>query len=83
MLEGALRVAKRLVLPPGERDSRSIPADVKSLVWQRDNGRCVECSATQYLEFDHIIPWSRGGATSFDNLQILCRGCNQAKGARL
>ncbi|KAA8888454.1 DUF2510 domain-containing protein [Nocardia colli] len=83
VLEGALRVAKRLVLAPGQRDSRSIPPDVKSEVWQRDGGRCQQCGDTHYLEFDHVIPLSRGGATSVGNLQILCRRCNLAKGTRL
>lgn len=31
------------------------------------------------LEADHIIPWSRGGTTTWDNLQLLCRSCNRAK----
>ncbi|MFD8247298.1 TerD family protein [Nocardia sp. NPDC059691] len=82
-LEGALRVAKRLVLTPGQRDTRSIPQEVKAEVWQRDGGRCVECGDGHYLEFDHVIPLSRGGATSAANLQILCRACNRAKGARI
>lgn len=82
-LEGALRVAKRLILTPGQQDTRSIPQEVKAEVWQRDGGKCVECGDGHYLEFDHIIPLSRGGATSAANLQILCRACNRAKGARI
>ncbi|WP_406272678.1 TerD family protein [Nocardia sp. NBC_00881] len=82
-LEGALRVAKRLVLTPGQRDTRSIPQEIKAEVWQRDGGKCVECGDGHYLEFDHVIPLSRGGATSAANLQILCRSCNRAKGARI
>ncbi|MFF0635097.1 HNH endonuclease [Nocardia sp. NPDC004151] len=82
-MEGALRVAKRLALTPGRRDTRSVPPDVKAVVWQRDGGRCVECGDTHYLEFDHIIPISRGGATSPANLQILCRACNRTKGAHI
>ncbi|GGL06444.1 TerD family protein [Nocardia jinanensis] len=82
-LEGALRIAKRLVLAPGQRDSRSISQEVKAEVWQRDGGRCVECGDSHYLEFDHVIPLSRGGATSAANLQILCRGCNRTKGANI
>ena len=39
--------------------------------------------AREYLEFDHIIPISLGGATSEDNLQILCRACNQKKSNRI
>ncbi|GAA5057917.1 TerD family protein [Nocardia callitridis] len=82
-LEGALRVAKRLVLTPGQLDTRSISQEVKAEVWQRDGGKCVECGDGHYLEFDHIIPLSRGGATSATNLQILCRSCNRTKGARI
>lgn len=83
VLEGALRVAKRLVLAPGQRDSRSIPPHVRAEVYQRDGGKCCQCGAIHYLEFDHVIPLSRGGATSVNNLQILCRQCNLDKGARL
>ncbi|MEV6068934.1 TerD family protein [Nocardia sp. NPDC052001] len=82
-MEGALRVAKRLTLSPGRRDTRSISQEIKAQVWQRDGGKCVECGESHYLEFDHIIPLSRGGATSAANLQILCRACNRAKGANL
>lgn len=83
VLEGALRVAKRLVLAPGQRDTRSIPPHVRAEVYQRDGGKCCQCGAIHYLEFDHVIPLSRGGATSVSNLQILCRQCNLDKGARL
>ncbi|MEC3916000.1 TerD family protein [Nocardia sp. CDC160] len=82
-MEGALRIAKRLALTPGRRDTRTIPPDVKAIVWQRDGGKCVECGERHYLEFDHIIPISIGGATSPANLQILCRACNRTKGAHL
>ncbi len=83
VLTGALRVAKRIARVPAQRDSRSIAPTIKAEVWRRDGGACVECQATEYLEFDHVIPWSRGGATSVGNLQLLCRGCNLAKGARI
>lgn len=83
VLTGALRVAKRLVIAPGTRDSRAIPQDIKAAVWQRDGGACTQCGAGEYLEFDHVIPHSRGGATSLANLQLLCRRCNGEKGARI
>ncbi|MRH89429.1 DUF2510 domain-containing protein [Nocardia sp. SYP-A9097] len=82
-MEGALRVAKRLALSPGRRDTRSISQEIKAQVWQRDGGKCIECGDSHYLEFDHIIPLSRGGATSAANLQILCRACNRTKGANI
>ncbi|MCG6156691.1 HNH endonuclease [Rubinisphaera margarita] len=61
------------------RDSRHIGDEIRSEVWFRDGGKCVLCGATEYLEFDHIIPHSKGGATSTQNLQILCRACNSKK----
>jgi 5-methylcytosine-specific restriction endonuclease McrA len=60
-----------------------IPDDVKLFVWQRDEGRCVNCGSPENLEFDHIIPISKGGSNTARNLQILCEACNRAKGANL
>ncbi|WP_291424568.1 TerD family protein [Deinococcus sp.] len=84
MLDSLVRMHKRLLLlPQSEKASRSIPQKVKLEVWQRDQGRCVECGDTNYLEYDHIIPHSLGGATSVGNLQLLCRRCNLAKSNRI
>ena len=33
------------------------------------------------LEYDHILPYSKGGASSFQNVQILCINCNRSKSA--
>jgi 5-methylcytosine-specific restriction endonuclease McrA len=60
-----------------------IPRDVRLAVWRRDRGRCVECASDFELQYDHVIPFSMGGATSVENLQLLCAGCNRAKGAAL
>ncbi|WP_164860608.1 TerD family protein [Rhodococcus sp. X156] len=82
MATGALRLSQRLVLAPGQ-DTRRIPQLVRTAVWQRDGGACVQCQSTNCLEYDHVIPYSRGGATSEANLQLLCRACNAVKGARI
>lgn len=66
-----------------QASGRNVPQHVKAEVWARDGGQCVQCKATEYLEFDHVIPFSMGGATSTENLQLLCRACNLAKGGRL
>jgi len=45
-------------------------------------GKCAICEKQITLaeaEGDHITPWSEGGHTSMDNLQILCRKCNREK----
>jgi hypothetical protein len=66
---------------PGERNSRVIPQDVKIAVTVRDQGKCVQCGATDDLHFDHKIPWSRGGTNTVNNIQLLCGSCNRRKGA--
>lgn len=62
--------------------SRHIPAEVQLAVRERDGGRCVKCGSTRDLEFDHIIPWSQGGANTVGNIQLLCVACNRSKGTR-
>jgi 5-methylcytosine-specific restriction endonuclease McrA len=64
--------------------TRMIPTDVKRGVWQRDQGRCVMCGSTQDLHFDHVIPYSRGGASStVENIQLLCARHNLEKRDRI
>lgn len=64
--------------------ARVIPSEVKLAVWRRDQGRCVRCKATDNLNFDHVLPYSRGGASiTADNVQILCARHNLEKGARI
>jgi hypothetical protein len=58
---------------------RRISREVRQRVWQRYGGRCAECNADTYLEFDHIIPVAKGGGNSETNVQLLCRKCNLAK----
>lgn len=56
-----------------------IPDAIRQQVWVRDQGCCVHCGANSNLQFDHIIPYSKGGADSEQNLQILCERCNRIK----
>jgi hypothetical protein len=60
-----------------------LPREVKLAVWRRDRGRCRECGDGFDLQYDHVIPLALGGASSVDNLQLLCGDCNRAKGASL
>ena len=60
-----------------------IPQDVMDKVWNRDKGKCVQCGIQEHLEFDHIIPFSKGGATTYRNLQILCKKCNIEKSNKI
>jgi len=56
-----------------------IPKEVLDRVWNRDGGKCVKCGSQEKIEFDHIIPFSRGGSNTYRNLQILCEQCNRGK----
>lgn len=62
------------------------PSDrLKVQVLMRDGNRCRICGAKcdggiHKLHFDHIKPWSKGGETTLDNLQVLCSVCNAALG---
>ena len=72
-------------ISPEENDARSrrIPQEVKDKVWNRDGGKCAECGSNQNLEFDHIIPFSKGGANTYRNVQLLCEPCNRSKSASI
>ncbi len=62
--------------------SRYIPEAIRRAVWERDRGCCVRCGEwgrNADLEFDHVIPHSKGGANTATNLQLLCRNCNNEK----
>ena len=62
--------------------SRHVPASVKRAVWARDGGQCAfigtegRCTARGFLELHHIEPFSLGGPTTIDNLQLRCRAHN-------
>ena len=61
----------------------AIPERVRHEVWRRDRGSCVECGSRARLEFDHIVPVSRGGSNSTRNIELRCEPCNRRKGARI
>lgn len=80
VIDALVRTHKRqLLIPQTERSSRLIPHHVRLEVWHRDQGKCVQCGNKEYLEYDHIIPYSKGGASTTKNIQLLCRKCNLAK----
>jgi hypothetical protein len=67
---------------PGSR-SDTIPAEVKREVWRRAGGRCEwrfesgeRCGCRRGLEYDHIEPLALGGASTMDNVRLVCRPHN-------
>ena len=67
------------------KTSRDINLRLRFRVLQRDNFKCCACGASPAkapaveLHVDHILPWSKGGETVFENLQTLCSKCNFGK----
>ncbi len=60
-----------------------IPSDLRWAVWERDDFTCKHCGRRDHLSIDHIIPESRGGETTLENLWTLCKPCNSAKGTKV
>lgn len=52
-------------------------------VMERDGYRCVVCQTHIDLTCDHLIPVSKGGGNTLENLQTMCRTHNRQKGAKL
>jgi len=75
-LEKKLREGKGINSP---NQRLPIPGDVKMFVWKRDQGKCVKCGSQINLEFDHIIPVSKGGSNTARNIELLCESCNRKK----
>ena len=71
---------------PAHKTKRDISLRMRFIVFKRDDFKCCLCgrspATTSGLELhvDHILPWSKGGETTIDNLQTLCSDCNLGKG---
>jgi hypothetical protein len=56
-----------------------IPPVVRRKVWIRNKGQCAACSSREDLQYDYIVPLLEGGHNTLNNLQLLCKSCNQEK----
>ena len=64
---------------------RTFDEDDKRAAYELQKGVCPVCHGHfdyAEMEGDHIVPWSRGGKTVPENLQMLCRRCNALKSNR-
>ncbi len=58
------------------------PAFTRFNVFLRDGFACQYCGRGEDLTFDHVIPRSKGGRTTWENIVAACAPCNLAKGGR-
>lgn len=64
--------------------STYIPESLKNQIANHDKARCCYCLTSEAnsgisMTHDHILPVSKGGETSFENLCLACRSCNEFK----
>jgi len=59
------------------------PAFTRFNVFLRDKFECQYCGSSSELTFDHLVPRSRGGVTSWENVVTACSPCNLRKGNKL
>lgn len=77
--------SKDVVFPSVPTESRTINLRLRWKVMRRDNFKCCLCGASPAkdpsveLHIDHIVPWSKGGETTLNNLRTLCSKCNLGK----
>ena len=75
------RASATLVVDPSE-DDHVTPVELRDRVLERDGRACLCCGVRRFLQMDHIVPYAKGGPTTFENLQTLCKWCNSRKGTK-
>ncbi len=81
--KGAVKPARQVAPKAPSKDPAAIPAELRRQVWERDGGRCAftgpdgkRCGSRWKLEVDHVLPPSRGGASTLGNTRLACAGHN-------
>jgi 5-methylcytosine-specific restriction endonuclease McrA len=71
----------RLTLGNPERHWKVPPVNRRGVL-QRDAHRCQYCGSRKHLTLDHVLPRSKGGQHTWDNVVTACSTCNGKKGDR-
>lgn len=71
-------------LPSYRQNVQACPSQTRSTKCSSEETKTVgKHLKLDEMQGDHIVPWSKGGKTLPDNLQMLCALCNQQKGGAL
>lgn len=71
----------RLTITDAERVWKVPPVNRREVL-RRDKHACQYCGSTKQLTLDHVIPRSKGGKHTWDNVVTACERCNSRKGDR-
>lgn len=77
-----LRVPRLLLLREYNRVPRTPLRLSRKNVFLRDGNICAYCDSRKEMTLDHVLPKSRGGPSTWENLVACCRPCNERKGRR-
>jgi 5-methylcytosine-specific restriction endonuclease McrA len=76
-----IRIPSVVVLREFVKPARST-AFTRFNLFLRDEFTCQYCGARDHMTFDHVLPRSKGGRTTWDNVVAACGPCNLRKGSR-
>jgi 5-methylcytosine-specific restriction endonuclease McrA len=76
-----LQVPEHIRLTSGNPERQwKVPPVNRREVFRRDHHACQYCGSTKRLTLDHVIPRSKGGTHTWDNVVAACETCNSTKG---
>lgn len=79
-----LQVPEHIRLTQGNPERHwKVPPVTRREIFRRDGHTCQYCGSTKHLTLDHVIPRSKGGTHTWDNVVTACEKCNSGKGDRL
>lgn len=85
LVSGLVRVPRVILLVSFDRVPRREVRFSRHNIFMRDGSSCQYCGerrARSELNLDHVVPRSRGGTTTWENIVCACLDCNRRKGGR-
>jgi len=85
LVSGLVRVPRVILLVSFDRVPRREVRFSRHNIFMRDGSACQYCGARKArseLNLDHVVPRSRGGMTTWENIVCACLDCNRRKGGR-
>ncbi len=85
LVDRAIRVPRVILLQGYDRIPRRYVRFSRFNIYARDRNRCQYCGkpfARSELNLDHVVPRSKGGTSTWENVVCSCHRCNRLKGGR-